>query len=83
LHCRLLQRGEAVLVYPGGVREGFKRRGEKYKLFWPQRAEFVRMAAKFGATVVPIASVGVEDAVTILMDTDEVRDHPLLGRTFR
>jgi hypothetical protein len=55
---RLLQRGEAVLVYPGGVREGFKRRGEQYKLFWPQRAELVRMAAKFGAIIVPVASVG-------------------------
>ncbi len=29
--------GEAVLLYPGGVREGFKRRNEKYELFWPAR----------------------------------------------
>jgi hypothetical protein len=26
---RLLQAGEAVLLYPGGVREGFKRKHEK------------------------------------------------------
>ena len=29
--------GEAVLLYPGGVREAFKRRGEAYGLFWPER----------------------------------------------
>lgn len=35
--------------------------GEEYKLFWPERSEFVRMAAKFGATIVPFGSVGEDD----------------------
>ncbi len=34
---RLLTRNEAVLLYPGGVREGFKRKGERYALFWPSK----------------------------------------------
>lgn len=35
--------------------------GEEYKLFWPAQPEFVRMAAKFGAKIVPFASVGEDD----------------------
>lgn len=73
------QRKENILLYPGGVREGFKRKNEKYQLFWPQRSEFVRMAAKFGATIVPVASVGAEDCVNILMDTEDIKGHALLG----
>lgn len=51
----LLQQGEAVLLYPGGVREAYKGRDEQYKLFWPEKSEFVRMAAKFDATIVPFS----------------------------
>ena len=46
-----------MLLYPGGAREAFKRKGEKYKLFWPKRQEFVRMASRFGATIIPFAAV--------------------------
>ncbi|GJU22750.1 hypothetical protein Tco_1156092 [Tanacetum coccineum] len=31
--------------------------GEVRKLFWPEQQEFFRMAAKFGATIVPLKSV--------------------------
>lgn len=34
---RLLSNGEAVLLFPGGVREAYKRRGEEYQLFWPEK----------------------------------------------
>jgi hypothetical protein len=43
---RLLANGENVLLYPGGAREAFKRKGEAYQLIWPEKAEFVRLAAK-------------------------------------
>ncbi|GLC75720.1 hypothetical protein PLESTF_001677300 [Pleodorina starrii] len=80
---RLLAAGEAVLLYPGGVREGFKRRNEKYELFWPSRSEFVRMAARFGATVIPVSAVGLEDSLQILMDSDDIRRSPLWGARAR
>ena len=43
---------------PGPIHlaQGFKRRNEKYALFWPQKPEFVRMAARFSATVVPVSN---------------------------
>jgi pimeloyl-ACP methyl ester carboxylesterase len=76
---RLLQNGESVLLFPGGVREAYKRKGEDYQLFWPQRSEFVRMAARHGATIVPFAAVGVDDALEILLDSDELARAPVLG----
>lgn len=35
--------------------------GEEYKLFWPEQTEFVRMAARFGAKIVPFGVVGEDD----------------------
>eukprot|EP00210_Caulerpa_lentillifera_P001680 g1615.t1 len=73
---KLLSQGERILLYPGGAKEALKKRDEKYRVFWPKRAEFVRMAAKFGATVVTVASVGIEDGVEQLLDSSEVLDTP-------
>lgn len=39
--------------------------GEMYKLFWPDQPEFVRMAAKFGATIVPFGVVGEDDLAEV------------------
>ncbi|EIE25026.1 alpha/beta-hydrolase [Coccomyxa subellipsoidea C-169] len=76
---KLLQNKEAVLLFPGGVREAYKGKGEEYKLFWPERPEFVRMAARYGATIVPFAGVGAEDAVTMLLEPAEIRNLPFIG----
>lgn len=59
--------------------QAYKRRGEKYKVLWPEREEFVRMAAKFEATIVPMASIGCEDAVTMLADAKDIKRIPILG----
>lgn len=39
--------------------------GEEYELFWPNQPEFVRMAARFGATIVPFAAVGEDDLLEV------------------
>lgn len=41
--------------------------GEEYKLFWPDQQEFVRMAARFGATIVPFGVVGEDDVAEVSM----------------
>ncbi|KAG8466098.1 hypothetical protein KFE25_005668 [Diacronema lutheri] len=72
---RLLQRNEAALLYPGGIREAFKRKGERYRLFWPEAdgaSDFVRIAARANALVIPVAAVGAEDGVELLADSDEI-----------
>jgi 1-acyl-sn-glycerol-3-phosphate acyltransferase len=75
--ARLMRAGEAIAVFPGGAREVFKTRGEKYKLLWKERYGFARLAIAHGCTVVPFASVGVEDAYDILFDRDDYLATPI------
>lgn len=35
--------------------------GEAHKVFWPDQPEFVKMAARFGATIIPMCAVGEDD----------------------
>lgn len=70
----LLERGEAVLVFPGGGREAVRRKNEKYLLKWEGRTGFARMALEAGVPIVPVAMIGVDDAFDIVFDGD----HPVL-----
>ena len=83
---KLLGRGESALLYPGGVREAFKStkkgKDETYQLFWPEGAEesdFARVAARFDATIVPVAAIGAEEGFEMLLDADELLALPVLG----
>ncbi|KAM3296144.1 hypothetical protein ACQJBY_038470 [Aegilops geniculata] len=75
---KMFERNEFVLLYPGGVREALHRKGEAYKLFWPDQPEFVRMAARFGVTVVPFGCVGEDDFVEIVLDYNDQKNIPYL-----
>lgn len=56
-----------------------KRKGEDYQLFWSEEPDFVRMAAKLNALIIPFASVGGDEAFDIAYDSDEVIHHPVFG----
>lgn len=75
--ARLLRRGEAVLVFPGGGREVFKHKGEKYQLVWKERVGFARLAIEHGVPIVPFASVGVEDMFEIVLDAEDLLASPV------
>uniref|UniRef100_A0A0D9V0W7 Phospholipid/glycerol acyltransferase domain-containing protein n=1 Tax=Leersia perrieri TaxID=77586 RepID=A0A0D9V0W7_9ORYZ len=75
---RLFQRNQFVLLYPGGVREALHRKGEAYKLFWPDQPEFVRMAARFGVTIIPFGFVGEDDVLELVVDYNEQKNIPYL-----
>lgn len=66
----LMRRGETLLVFPGGGREVAKRKGEKYRLLWENRMGFARLAVRHGYPVVPFATVGVEDSLDVLVDSE-------------
>ncbi|KAG9152581.1 hypothetical protein Leryth_022963 [Lithospermum erythrorhizon] len=68
-----------VLLYPGGAREALHFKGEAYKLFWPDQPEFVRMAAKFGATIVPFGAVGEDDILELVLDYNDLMKVPILS----
>ncbi|WCJ42751.1 Esterase/lipase/thioesterase family protein [Euphorbia peplus] len=68
-----------VLLYPGGGREALHYKGEEYKIIWPEEPEFVRMAARFGATIVPFASVGEDDISHMALDYHDLLKIPMLN----
>ena len=80
--CALMRRGENILVFPGGAREVFKRKGEAYRLIWKERYGFVRLAIENGYTITPYATVGAEDSLDVLMDAGDYMRSPL-GRVLR
>ena len=73
---RLLAEGQPVLVFPGGAREVAKRKGEKYTLVWGERLGFVRLAIEHGATIVPFAMLGGDDAWDIVWDAEDLAGSP-------
>ncbi|MCP5057893.1 MAG: acyltransferase family protein [bacterium] len=75
--ARLFEKGEQVLVFPGGGREVTRRKGESYQLIWKERIGFARMAIQHGVPIVPFASVGVDDMFEILADANDVMDSPV------
>jgi len=73
-NCRRLMRaGESILVFPGGGREVFKSRGERYHLIWKRRMGFARLAIEHGYLIVPFATVGADDCFEILVDGEEMQ----------
>lgn len=77
---RLMQTGQNALLFPGGVREVFHGKDESYQLFWPEKVDFVRTAARFNATIIPVSAVGMADSFNILLDSKELLDVPVLGQ---
>ncbi|KAL9404328.1 hypothetical protein Peur_001300 [Populus x canadensis] len=80
---KLLSAKAHVLLYPGGAREAVHRKGEQYKLFWPEHSEFVRTAARFGAKIVPFGVVGEDDFGEVIFDYDDQMKFPCLREDIR
>ena len=78
-YYRLLQTGQNALLFPGGVKEVFHGRNQAYETLWPEKVDFVRTAARFNATIVPLSAVGMADSVNILLDRDQILSLPVLG----
>jgi 1-acyl-sn-glycerol-3-phosphate acyltransferase len=66
----LMRRGDLIMVFPGGTREVVKRKGERYQLIWENRRGFAVMAIEGRYPIVPFASLGIEDALDIVLDAD-------------
>jgi len=79
---RLLQHGHSTLLYPGGTREALHRKGEEYKLFWPEKSEFVQMAVRHGVTIIPFGGIGEDDIFNIVFDLNDYKKFPGLLEMF-
>ena len=73
---RLLENGELVCVYPGGVDDSFKLTHEAYTLKWGSRAGFARVAMRAGVPILPVPATGVDELFSV-----NRREH-LIGRWF-
>jgi 1-acyl-sn-glycerol-3-phosphate acyltransferase len=73
----LMRHGENVLVFPGGAREVFKRKGESYRLLWKERYGFVRLAIEHGYTITPYATVGAEESLDVVLDAGDYMSSPV------
>jgi len=68
----LMKAGKHIMVFPGGGREVFRHKNEKYTLQWKQRTGFAHMAIQHGYDIVPIAQVGGDDAYDVIADADDI-----------
>ena len=75
----LMRDDQTILVFPGGSREVFKRRGQQYQLLWGERMGFARLAIEHGYPIVPCAAAGAEDMLDVIVDVDT----PVYGRLAR
>lgn len=76
----IMERGENLVVFPGGTREVCKKKGHAYELNWSDRSGFVRMAMQYGYDIIPVAAVGAEEAYTIVKDADEILHETFIGK---
>jgi 1-acyl-sn-glycerol-3-phosphate acyltransferase len=75
----LMRDRQTILVFPGGSREVYKRRGQQYQLLWKDRMGFARLAIEQDYPIVPCAAVGGDDMLDVIADVDTA----LYGRLVR
>jgi 1-acyl-sn-glycerol-3-phosphate acyltransferase len=61
-----LESGAALLVYPGGDYEVFRPSWERHKVDFNGRMGYVKLAREAGVPIVPVASVGGQEAALFL-----------------
>jgi 1-acyl-sn-glycerol-3-phosphate acyltransferase len=75
----LMRDHQTILIFPGGSREVYKRRGQQYQLLWKERMGFARLAIEQGYPIVPCAAVGAEHMLDVIADVDT----PVYGQLAR
>lgn len=63
-----VDRGERIIVLPGGTRECFRSSRTRYALDWANRRGYARLAQRYGLPIVPFAASGVDDLYRIIGD---------------
>lgn len=79
----MLNEGNLLSVYPGGIRETVKTPDEKYQLrqFWGKADGFVKVCLATGAPIIPVACVGIDEIFSQLRTSEQMKDNLLLKIT--
>lgn len=82
-YYRLLQSGQNVLLFPGGAKEALG--GDPtYQLQWPTtKTDFVRTAARFNATIVPVSAIGMVESFNVVLESKDILNLPFIGEWAR
>ncbi|HEX2675136.1 MAG TPA: lysophospholipid acyltransferase family protein [Polyangiales bacterium] len=62
---RMLQRGELVIAYPGGVDDSLKSDEQRYQLQWHERLGFARLALRARVPIVPVVGLGIDEMYSV------------------
>lgn len=76
-------RGEHVLVLPGGDLDAFKPYADRHRIVFAGRTGFARLALEAGVPVVPVVTCGAGDTVRVLSDGRRLARALRLDRTLR
>jgi hypothetical protein len=57
-----VERGEHLIVTPGGANEGCRSFRDNYRVAWDDRVGYLRIALKYRLPIVPVAASGADDA---------------------
>jgi hypothetical protein len=63
-----VERGEHLLVQPGGTREGFRSHAHRYCVDWGDRLGYLKLALRHRMAILPVVAKGVDDAFIGLND---------------
>lgn len=63
-----LRQGNAVQVYPGGDRDACRRYGDRNRVVFAGHRGYVKLAQKAKVPIVPVVSIGAQEALMILWD---------------
>jgi 1-acyl-sn-glycerol-3-phosphate acyltransferase len=57
-----VERGEQILLLPGGSREAARDFRHRYRIDWGRHRGYLRLAARYRLPIIPVACHGVDDA---------------------
>jgi 1-acyl-sn-glycerol-3-phosphate acyltransferase len=80
---RALDRGAALLVYPGGDHETYRPSWESAEIDFAGRTGFVRLALERGTPIVPIVAIGGQETALFLGQGREIAKLLQLNRLLR
>lgn len=81
--AQLMKTKQHILVFPGGAREAFKRKGEEHRLFWKKRTGFARMAVANKYPITPFFVYGADLGYDILWDYSRMKKNRILAPLFK
>jgi 1-acyl-sn-glycerol-3-phosphate acyltransferase len=80
---RALDRGAALLVYPGGDHETYRPSWESSKIDFAGRRGFARLALEYGVPVVPVVAIGGQETALFLGQGRRLARALRLDKAFR